>query len=191
MYCSNCGAQINPDVKFCPSCGAQQQTPVQPQMPYNQVNGQAPCYPQSPVPPYSAGEGYNVYDSVPRPPASVSFGEAIKLFFKRYVDFSGRSSRSEYWYPVLLNVLIGVGISILSTLLGADNPVFGLISGVYSLYVLAAFIPGIACTIRRLHDTGRSGWYILIALIPLAGAFILIYYECQAPTGDNQYGLAP
>lgn len=196
MYCNNCGNQINPGTKFCPFCGAeQQQNPQQinqqPQQYSNQVNDKASFSPQTSVPQYVFYEANNGTYPGTRPPASVSFGEAIRLFFKRYVDFSGRSTRSEYWYPVLLNVLIGVGISVLSALLGPDNPVFGLISLVYSLYALAVLIPGIACTMRRLHDINRSGWYILLTFIPLVGAIILLYFECQPSAGDNQYGPAP
>ena len=104
---------------------------------------------------------------------------------KKYADFSGRARRREYWMFVLINFLIGCALGVIGAL------VHGLVflSWVYSLAVL---VPSIAVSVRRLHDTGRSGWWLLIGLIPLIGALILLYWFCQpSAQGANEYGEVP
>ncbi len=104
--------------------------------------------------------------------------------FKKYADFSGRSRRSEYWYFVLFNVLAVIVTLVLDSFIG--YPVF------YLLYVLGSFIPGLSVAVRRLHDTNKSGWFMLIALIPLIGSIILLVFLCtDSDRGENQYGLNP
>lgn len=80
------------------------------------------------------------------------------MAFNKFAEFSGRSTRSEYWYFVLFNFLIQIGLSIILELLGDK----GIGSAVIGLYALAVLIPSIAVTVRRLHDVGKSGWMILI-----------------------------
>lgn len=113
----------------------------------------------------------------------VSFGEAIKLFFARYTDFSTRSRRSEYWKWVLFCVLVGFVIG----LLPAD------LSAVLSLiWSLATLIPGIAFGVRRLHDIGKSGWWLLIGLIPLIGGIVLLVFACTDSRPEaNRWGVSP
>ena len=118
---------------------------------------------------------------------------------RRYAEFSGRSRRKEYWMFLLLNVLIGLFVGLVF-LVGyyADMsqtemdtylmPVVWL-AGLYSL---AALIPGVAVTIRRLHDTDRSGWNILWGLVPLFGALLLlVYYISDGTQGPNRFGADP
>ena len=118
---------------------------------------------------------------------------------RRYAEFSGRSRRKEYWSFVLLNVLVGVFVGLVF-LVGyyADMsqtemdtwlmPVVWLAC----LYSLATVIPGIAVTIRRLHDTDRSGWNILWGLVPLFGALLLlVYYISDGTSGPNRFGPDP
>ena len=110
---------------------------------------------------------------------------------KKYAVFSGRARRKEYWMFLLINVLISVVLIAIDGLIGTFSPQtgFGLLQGLYSLAVL---IPSIAVTVRRLHDTGRSGWWILIALIPFIGAIVLlIFMALDSEPGANQYGLNP
>jgi len=103
---------------------------------------------------------------------------------RRYADFSGRSRRSEYWYFVLFQILIlGVAMAI-------DNiwgsPIL------YSIAALVLLVPSLAVSIRRLHDTSRSGWWILLAFIPLIGAIILIvWYATDGTPGTNKWGANP
>jgi len=102
-----------------------------------------------------------------------------------YANFSGRLGVGGYWRFVAVNLVPILLLLILSRVSG-----FFLI--LYILYVLAVLIPGLAAGIRRLHDTGKSGWYILISLIPFVGAIILIVWTVQAGNpGSNQYGPPP
>ena len=105
---------------------------------------------------------------------------------QKYTVTSGRARRKEYWYFVLFNFLISLGLTILDSILGLTlEGGFGILSGLYSL---AVFIPGIAVTIRRVHDTGRSGWWILIALVPFIGPLVLLFFLVGgSQPGTNQY----
>lgn len=104
---------------------------------------------------------------------------------KNYVGFQGRARRKEYWMYILFNVIISIVISILESFLHLSS----LLTGLYSLFVL---LPLIALGIRRLHDTGRSGWWLLINLIPLIGYIIFLVFLFQdSQENDNQYGPNP
>lgn len=112
------------------------------------------------------------------------YKNAIK---NKYAQFSGRARRSEYWYFVLFNFLISIAISIVASLLG--NDIKDLASGLYSLAVL---VPTLAVGSRRLHDTGRSAWWLLLGLIPVIGWIILIvFFATDSTPGDNKYGPNP
>ena len=110
---------------------------------------------------------------------------------KKYAVFSGRARRMEYWYFVLFNLIVAFVLALIDTLLGTTTGVssFGLLSGIYSLAVL---IPTLAVLVRRLHDIDRSGWWILINLIPLVGTIVLLVFALMPGTpGSNQYGPDP
>lgn len=118
----------------------------------------------------------------------MGFSEAVRTaLLERYAEFSGRSRRSEYWWFVLFNILLNIVVSLIGAVLGdAIGSILGL------LVMLALIIPGIAVTVRRLHDTDRSGWWILIALIPLIGTLVLLFFMVQRGTpGDNRFGTDP
>lgn len=103
---------------------------------------------------------------------------------KKYADFSGRARRKEYWMFFLINIIIGIVLGFLATILKT-----GILSTIYSLAVL---IPGIAVCIRRLHDIGKSGWWWFIALIPLVGPIWLLVLVCtEGDSSNNQYGSNP
>jgi len=106
---------------------------------------------------------------------------------QKYAVFGGRARRKEYWYFVLFNFLISLILGFIDGLLGLTlEGGLGVLGGIYSLAVL---IPGIAVTIRRLHDTGRSGWWLLLVFIPLVGPIILIVFLVGgSQPGTNQYG---
>ena len=110
---------------------------------------------------------------------------------KKYVVFSGRAQRAEFWYFTLFNFLAVAALLVIDALIGtysAESGI-GLLSGIY---VLGVMLPGIAVAIRRLHDTGRTGWWYLLLLIPLVGAIVLIVFFVQDSTpGENQYGPNP
>ncbi|GLY80675.1 membrane protein [Actinoallomurus iriomotensis] len=104
---------------------------------------------------------------------------------KNYAGFSGRAHRTEYWMFFLVNFVISVVLNILSTW----AKVFSFIDLIYALAVL---IPSIAVGVRRLHDTGRTGWWTLIGLIPIIGTIILIVFlATDGQPGDNEYGPNP
>ena len=110
---------------------------------------------------------------------------------KKYAEFSGRARRKEYWMFSLFNVIFMIVAMILDNILGttAGELPYGVF---YFLYALAVFIPGLAVTVRRLHDIGKSGWMILIALIPIIGAiWLLVLMVTDSNPGENQYGQNP
>lgn len=108
--------------------------------------------------------------------------------FKKYAEFSGRARRKEYWMFVLFNFLIGLAINLILSLIGLPN--IALIVG--GLYNLVALLPGLGVLVRRLHDTGRSGWWFLISLIPLVGIVVLLIFACcDSQPGNNAYGPNP
>jgi uncharacterized membrane protein YhaH (DUF805 family) len=120
----------------------------------------------------------------------MGFAEAVQTCLQKYVGFSGRARRSEYWWFFLFTVLVSMVASVLDSILGtmSDTTNVGLIGSIASLALL---LPSIAVAIRRLHDTSRSGWWILIGLIPIVGWIILIVFYCQDSHGENQYGPSP
>jgi len=110
---------------------------------------------------------------------------------KKYAVFGGRAGRPEYWYFVLFNILVSVVLGFLDGMLGtfSSGARVGLLGGIYSLAVLC---PSIGVGIRRLHDINRSGWWLLIGLIPLVGWIILIVWAAtESDAGPNQYGQGP
>lgn len=110
---------------------------------------------------------------------------------KQYADFSGRARRKEYWMFVLFNMIFAIVAMILDNVLGIAMEGIGY-GPLYGLYVLAMLIPGLAVAVRRLHDVGKSGWMILIALIPLIGAiWLLVLMVTDSNPGENQYGQNP
>jgi len=110
---------------------------------------------------------------------------------KKYAEFSGRSQRAEYWYFVLFNIIIVFVLGFIDGIIGTFDPVsgYGLISG---LYTLAVLIPAIAVGVRRLHDVGKSGWMLLIGLIPLIGfIWLIILMVIDSNPVNNKYGPNP
>ena len=108
---------------------------------------------------------------------------------KKYAVFSGRARRKEYWMFSLFNFIIAVVLGIIGGIAGIFEFYSGVLSTIYSLAVL---VPGIAVSVRRLHDTNRSGWWVLIVLVPLIGTIVLLVYMVQnSGLGENQYGPNP
>ena len=123
--------------------------------------------------------------------------------FHRYADFSGRSQRREFWLFVLFHYIVGIsfaailGIVMLFLYLGdmsedGMTTVALILVVPYVLYSLWVIVPGLAVTVRRLHDLDKSGWSILIGLIPIAGPILLIvWYATQGTSGPNRFGPDP
>ena len=120
-----------------------------------------------------------------------SFGDAIRSFFTRYIDFRGRSSRAEYWYVVLASYLIGIAFAVLIGITDNIRPVSTIFSTIEGFYSFLVFIPSLAIWFRRLHDTGRSGWYIFVMLLPIVGWILMIVWLCSGSDGGNIYGPEP
>ncbi len=112
----------------------------------------------------------------------MSFGAAIESFWKNYANFKGRARRSEYWFANLFLFLSSFVILVIASLEPNSLGVF------YALWVVAALVPSISLTVRRLHDTNVSGWAILITLIPLAGLVIFVLSLMEGTPGPNKYG---
>jgi len=110
---------------------------------------------------------------------------------KKYTVFTGRSRRKEYWFFVLFNILVSMAFAVVDYFTGTYSASYGmgLLGG---LYALGVFLPAIAVTIRRLHDTDRSGWWILIVLVPIIGGiWLLVLMLFDSQPGDNKYGPSP
>ena len=204
MFCKQCGNELKEGAVFCQKCGTRQTASAAPiqniaddmektigvfgAMPGAQsepsVGGtvsqprpavETPVQPvyQAPVQPqntYTNGGAAAQVDSV-------GFSEAITLMFKNYANFSGRASKSEYWWGFLFNFLASF--------------ILGFIPVVGAVIALGLLVPGLSLGVRRLHDIGKE-WYVLfMGLIPIAGSIILIIYFCRDSEGDNQWGPGP
>lgn len=176
-YCSKCGTRFNDGDNFCQNCGA----PFSPSLGVN-VNQGAQVY--------SEPKDYNLFT-------------AWISMWKRAFDFKGRSRRKELWLAILANILFTFGAMMVNDLLTSlissvtgDTSIISfmssILSPIFTIYGLAAFIAGLSLEVRRLHDTNRSGWWIFIALIPLIGAIsLLVFYCTEGDLGPNKYGPSP
>lgn len=124
----------------------------------------------------------------------MTFSESVKTVFGKYATFRGRAARSEYWWWALLNIIITTVLYVPYTyaVLAQDTTMLlttGLLMAAWGLGVL---IPNLAVTVRRLHDTNRSGWNILWSLIPLVGGIVVfVFLVLEGTHGDNSYGTDP
>lgn len=216
MFCSKCGQQLKEGAIFCNNCGNRVQaevatpepapTPVETPQPAQVV--QNPTMPAVELVVNTA------------PPTAVTmlmyqpdvkdenwvgclsfFDNAKMVYTKKYATFSGRATRGEYWRLFLFNSVIGAILSALSSLVTGATGASDFGAGIMSMLLfyiiggiigLAVFLPSLAVTVRRLHDIGKSGWFILVSLIPFIGYFILLYWLCK-PTQFvvNAYGPVP
>lgn len=109
--------------------------------------------------------------------------------FRKFFDFSGRARRKEYWIFCLISLFVSFIAGFIDGFTGTFNEDtgFGFLS---AFYAVIAFIPTCSVTVRRLHDTGRSGWWTLLIIIPLAGV-LLLFYLVQDSNDENDYGMSP
>jgi uncharacterized membrane protein YhaH (DUF805 family) len=106
------------------------------------------------------------------------------VVLQRYAKFDGRARRPEFWWFQLANAIVAIILDLLGS-------VSSILSPIYVIYALAIIIPSVAVGIRRLHDTGRSGWWWLIALVPLVGPIVLlVFFVLDSTPGTNQYGVS-
>ena len=185
MYCTKCGNEVGQNA-YCPHCGCMI------------IN--------SAVDTSSNGDGSGLqgadYDGAEV--ESFNLISAYKSMFKKYAQFSGRSRRSEYWYATLANFLVifiaeiifaisaalafvlGEGFS------GGMSVFVGIMYVLIVIYSLAVIVPLLALEFRRLHDIGKSGWYLLLGLIPWVGSIIILVFTCMdSQPGPNEYGPNP
>ena len=114
----------------------------------------------------------------------------LDVLKNKYATFSGRARRKEYWMFLLINLVVSVALALIDSLIGSvSESGMGLLSSVYSIGVL---IPSLALSVRRLHDTGRTGWWVLISIIPVIGAVVLLVFMLlDSEPGSNRYGANP
>ena len=169
--CPNCGARISDDSEttqnFCPTCGQ------------NLWNTNS----------YGAG-GFNLIT-------------AYKSMFKKYAQFRGRSRRSEYWFAGLANFIVVmlfyllfvpafVDIANYGDISNGSAAFMGIASILMMIYCIVVFVPSLALSVRRLHDIGKSDWFLLLGLIPYVGSIILfVFMVLDSQPGLNQYGPNP
>lgn len=111
------------------------------------------------------------------------------ICLSRFADFSGRARRREYWTFVLVNCLIAMLLLILGLAFGEDSPASNIMVTIFYLIML---VPNLSVSVRRLHDIGKSGWYMFLSLIPLIGGLILLVWALMdSEPGENQYGKNP
>ncbi len=192
MFCGNCGKQIEDNQNFCPYCGHRTTKPV-----YNCSNSTNTGDPQC------NNYGYQSHGSQDDV-KNYNLVTAYVEMFKKYAQFSGRSRRSEYWLAVLANcIIIMIAYTVLFIPLicdivsngepsGVSFVVVAVVGIILLIYSFAVIVPVLAMGVRRLHDTGKSGWYMLMSLIPYVGPIILIIFMAtDSQSGTNQYGPNP
>ena len=166
-YCTSCGSQNDDGARFCRDCG-------------KAMSGSTPSAARSePTSHGGTGDGMTV-------------GYYLEGFHK-FADFEGRSSRAEFWWFTLVLYAIQIAIVALGTVLGTFSPGLGILSTVILwIHGLGTLIPQLAVGVRRLHDSGRSGWWWLVILVPFVGWIPLLIFLVQ-PTDPrpNSYGRGP
>jgi uncharacterized membrane protein YhaH (DUF805 family) len=219
MFCANCGSDTTEANDLCAPCELEQlvlvPVPAVPMMPTAEAvatnasgnASNAAVLPGWFLDPLDASRqrywdgaawaaGSHAANSSPNPPGTapvallalkgMSLLDAVKSCMTKYVRFSGRARRSEYWWFGLFFTITYIVGDFVLPLVGDIGQVFGV------LLVLSFFLPMIAVTVRRLHDTDRSGWFCLISFIPLAGDIIVLVVTCQdSSQGPNRYGPSP
>jgi uncharacterized membrane protein YhaH (DUF805 family) len=122
------------------------------------------------------------YGGSPQPMGNPLVGYWKRVVLERYAQFTGRAARPEFWWYFLANLIISIVFNILVRVSG----IFWILD---VIYILAVLIPGLAVGVRRLHDTDKSGWWLLIALVPLVGIIVLlVFFATEGTRGPNRYG---
>lgn len=121
-----------------------------------------------------------------------TFGQAVKSCFNQYCGFKGRASRAEFWWFTLFTAIVGFVLGFVDGLLftSTENTFFALL-GFSGLFRLGVFLPGLAVTARRLHDTDKSGWWMLLYLTIIGVIVVFIFTLLRGNEGSNKYGEDP
>ena len=130
---------------------------------------------------------------VARPANMMSIMDATKSCFQQYVGFSGRASRSEYWFFYLSFVVAAIGMLVLTVVSVFVLDALASLMGMLTMVTyLGFFLPLLSVTVRRLHDLGKSGWMFLVVLIPIVGGILLlVWFVSDGQPHDNAYGAVP
>ena len=162
MQCSQCGNETTDNASFCGNCGVA-----------IDINSTTNA---------------THHDSVAH--QKIGFSSAAMLGFTRYFDFRGRSSRAEYWWFVLFLVLVDLALSLFDSVSFLAGGFTGGLFG--TLWSIAVIVPQISIGARRLHDINRSGWWLLLLVIPILGwGILLIWAVKQGDQGNNSHGPEP
>jgi uncharacterized membrane protein YhaH (DUF805 family) len=122
----------------------------------------------------------------------MSLGQAFASFWKNYVNFSGRARRAEYWKAVLALVLLVIPLAILDVFLFPAVVLENSLGPASGLFTIAIILPSISMTVRRLHDTSKSGWWYLLTFIPFVGGIVLfVFMVLDSTPGANKWGESP
>jgi len=126
----------------------------------------------------------------------MGFAEAVKSFWSNYATLKGRARRSEYWFIQLFLIITNVAVAAIDlALMNGDVDRFIANGGggiVGLVWILVTIVPALAVLFRRLHDTGKSGWWVLMGFVPFAGAIVLfVFTVLDSTSGENKYGLSP
>ena len=181
-HCTQCGSPILKGDKFCGNCGAKIFNGEQ-----TEKMEDADLIVEETDDEITNRQNDNQveYENINNTKEQSSF-DYYKQVLEKYSDFSGRSTRAEYWYFMLYNIIIAILIAILGVIIGDEQGVL------YVLYLFIVFIPQLAVSVRRLHDIGKSGWMFLVSLIPLIGfLWMLILFTTDSDSGTNKYGPNP
>ncbi len=118
----------------------------------------------------------------------MDFQTAVKTCFQKYVTFSGRARRKEYWFWFLFSFVSIIVVSIIDKNLFLGNA-YGKNGPLYTIFLLGTFLPGLSVFIRRLHDLDKSGWWALILIIPVIGFIVgIVWASMKGTVGDNRFG---
>lgn len=178
MFCTECG-ESEQDGNYCRKCGFKlrketQKSPTILSVQQNQMTTETSVS--------ALHKPYSLERQAIK--ARMGFGEAIATCFRKYVVFKGRATRAEYWYWQLFWLIVFVGCVFLSAI--TDSSSGGTLFG---LFILGAYLPSLAVLVRRLHDTGKSGWWVLLNGIPIIGWLIVFVFTLQySEEFDNEYG---
>ena len=212
--CPNCEMGVDEDWIRCPSCGESLQskqegvgalTPQSAPMGMNMPNpgpSPTPTFNQTPMGTQQVMMGQALYamdGAFGRPAFAMSFGGALKTcFMDKFFTFSGRASRSEFWWCylgmfILQNVVMGTwfGMLLLFDLMMGEVAAFIVCCIVRGLVLIALYIPYLAVSVRRLHDIGKSGWWMLLFFVPVGGIILLVWFITEGQPVTNMYGPVP
>lgn len=166
MFCSNCGTESAG--RFCTNCGQQMANPSPPSLATPSYGYVAPGV--APISTNVSAYGQSVQWAMPDTFAKpmVTFGQAVRAGFKGYVIWNARSTRAEYWWWVLFNVIVLVPAAIIDA--------FATFGALQVILFLGLFLPNLSVLIRRLHDTNKNGGWYWIQLIPIAGVIVIFVF---------------